>query len=75
MWLTDCGGIGSAPCQDGGKWSKSHPCSMDGVEGSQYMCGIDHDRGSQVSVVEARKLRWLSDRGQESMCVCYGGRT
>ena len=76
IWSIDYGGTGGAPCRDDGQWSKDHPCSMDGVEGSQtyqYMRGIDHKRGSQVSAAEARKPRWLSDRGQESMCVCCGG--
>ena len=72
VWSTDCGSTSGAPCQDSGQWSKDHPRSMDGVEGSQtyqYMHGIYRGRGSQVDVVEARKSRWLSDRGQESVCV------
>ena len=70
-WSTDCGGTGGAPCWDSGEWSKGHPRSMDGTGGSQtyqYMHGIDHGRGSRVGVAEARKLTWLSDRGQESVC-------
>ena len=46
---------------------------MDRAEGSQtyqYMHGIDRGRGSRVDAVEACKPRWLSDRGQESVCVC-----
>ena len=52
---------------------KGHLRNMDGVEGSQtyqYMRGIDRSRGSRVGAAEAHKLRWLSDRAQESMCVC-----
>ena len=63
---TDCGGIGGAPCQDGGQWSKGHLRSMDGAKGSQtyqYMCGIDRDTGLRVGVAEARKPRWLLDKG------------
>ena len=76
MWSTDCGGTCGAPCWDGGQRSKGHPRSMDGVEGSQtyqYMCGIDRGRGSRVSVAESCKPSWLSDKGQESVCVCCGG--
>ena len=65
MWSTG-GGTCGAPCLDGGQRSKGHPRSMDGVEGSQtyqYMHGIDRGRGTQVGAVEARKLRWLSDKG------------
>ena len=78
MWSTDYGGVSSAPCRDGGQMSKGHPRSMDGAKGSQtyqYMCGIDRGRGLRVSAAEACKLRWLSDRGQKSVCVCCGGRT
>ena len=45
---------------------------MDGAECSQtyqYMHGIDRDRGSRVGAAEARKLKWLLDRGQERECV------
>ena len=45
---------------------------MDGAEISQtyqYMRGIDGGRGSRVDAAEARKSRWLLDRGQESVCV------
>ena len=75
MWSTDHGTCG-APCRDGGQRSTGHPRSLDRAEGSQtysYMHGIDYDRGSRVSVVEARKPKWLSDRGRESMYVCCGG--
>ena len=78
MWSTDCGGTSGAPCRDGGQRSKGHPCSMDGAEGSQthqYMSGIDRSRGLQDSAIEACKPRWLSDRGQESVCVSCGERT
>ena len=78
MWSTDYGGMRGAPCQDGGQRSKGHPCSMDGAKGSQtyqYIHGIDRGRGSRVGAAEACKSRWLSDRCQESMCVCCGGRT
>ena len=73
MWSTDCGGTSSAPCRDGGQRSKGHLRSMDGAEGSQtyqYMRGIDHSRGLRDDVVEARKPRWLSNKGQKSVCVC-----
>ena len=78
MWSTDCGGMSDAPCQDGGQRSKGHMHSMDGAEGSQtyqYMHGIDRGRGLRDGAAEAHKPRWLSDRGQESVCVCYGGQT
>ena len=61
-----------APCQDCGQRSIGHPRSMDGAEGSQtyqYMLGIGRDRGMRDGAAEARKSRWLSDRGQESV-VC-----
>ena len=73
MWSIDCGGTSGSPCWDGGQRSKGHPCSMDGVEGSQtyqYIRGIDQGRGLRVCVAEAHKPRWISDRGQESVCVC-----
>ena len=75
VWSTD-GGTCSAPCRDGGYRSKGHLRNMDGAEGSQtyqYMHGIDHGRGLRVGAAKAHKSRWLSHRGQESMCVCYGG--
>ena len=46
---------------------------MDGADGSQtyqYMHGIDHGRGLRDNAAELRKPRWLSDKGQECMCVC-----
>ena len=76
MWSTDYGGTSGAPCRDDGKRSKGHPHSMNGGEGSQtyqYMCGIGRGRGLRVDVAEACKPRWLLDKGEESMCVCYGG--
>ena len=33
------------------------------------MRGIDRGRGLRDGATEARKPRWLSDRGQESVCV------
>ena len=77
MRSTD-GGTCSAPCRDGWQRSTGHPHSMDGSEGSQtyqQMHGIDHGRGSRVGAAEACKPRWLSNRGQESMCVCCNGQT
>ena len=71
------GGTCGAPCWDGGQRSKGYPRSMDGVEGSQtyqYMRGIGRGRGLRDSAAEEHKLRWLSDRGQESVYVCCGGR-
>ena len=68
--------MSGGPCRDGGQGSKVHPRSMEETEGSQtyqYMHGIDHGRDLRDSVVEAHKLRWLLDRGQESVCVCCGG--
>ena len=61
------------PCWDSGQRSKGHPCSMDGAEGSQtyqYMRGIYRGRGLRNGVAEACKPAWLSDRGQECVCVC-----
>ena len=78
MWSTDYGGTIGVPCQDGGQRSMGHPRGMDGAEGSQtyqYMHGIDHGKGLRDGAAEALKLRWLSDRGQESVCVCCGGWT
>ena len=75
MWSTDGGTCGS-PCRDGGQRSKGHPCSMDGAEGSQtyqYMRGIDRGWGLWVGAAEACKMRWLLDKGQESVCVCCSG--
>ena len=72
IWSTNCGGTCSAPCRDGGQRSTGHTRSMDGAEGSQtyqYMCAIDRGKGLRVGAAEAHKPRWLSDRGQESVCV------
>ena len=72
MWSTDSGGIGGAPCRDGGQRAKGHLHSMDGAEGSQtyqYMRGIDRGRSLRDGAAEERKPRWLSDGGQESVCV------
>ena len=74
MWSTDYGGTSDAPCRYGRQRSKGHLHSMDRVEGSQtyqYMHGIDRGRGLRVGAAEAHKLRWLSNRGQESMCVLW----
>ena len=66
MWSTDCGGMSGAPCRDGGQRSKGHPRSMNKAKGSQtyqYMHGIDRGRGLRDGAAEARKPKWLSDRG------------
>ena len=34
------------------------------------MDGIGHGGGTQIGVAKTCKPRWISDKGQESMCVC-----
>ena len=71
MWSTDCSGTSGADVETvdkGPKVIRVVWTEQKALKHTNICMGIDRNRGSRVGAEEARKPRWLSNRGQES-CV------